>query len=372
MKIPLTSLLVLLTLSSVASAQVQMQMQQVQIQQNRPGLGGGDPADLEAAMRIEVDTIRRVTGLSDAATKKLEVAAMAAVKNAFKKAQEVKFALPGTNDDASPGQAGNTLSDEDAERSDKNSGKGKDPQMLMPAMQVLDVKKVKEETIWSKSFANALSSDQMVLYEKHLVARANNRRTSAIESKVNDLDEALSFTAEQRKLVTELVDRKLGDVLANQARPAGMFGGGQMIVMMAGQQHADLAADDLKPILSEVQMVELKRKQDLAAQGPFGALRGLLPPALQGQLGLPTASPSSMGFSFVEKEQGLEVVSVDDNSEASKMGLMVGDIVDAVQEMPVDTAIQLKRAVNKRTKELIKIRVKRGGQIVELTTGETK
>jgi hypothetical protein len=236
----------------------------------------------------------------------------------------------------------------------------------------LDVKKVKEETTWSKSFASALNSDQLALYDKYLSERAKNRRISAIETKVNELDDFLSFTAEQRKLVTALVDLKLGDVLANQPQPAGMLGGGQLIVMVAGQQPAELNPDVLKPILSDVQMAELKRRQELTAQGPFGALNRILPPALQGQPGLPAATPSSLGFSFAEKEQGLEVVSVEDNSEAFKMGLMVGDIVDSVQGIPIDTAIQLKRAIGKRTQEPFKIHVKRGGQVVELTLGESK
>ncbi len=98
---------------------------------------------MEAAMRIEVDTIRRVAGLSDATTKKLEVAAIAAVRNAIKKAQEIKLPIPGINNDSGTTQPGNTLSDEDAESTEKNTKNAQDQPFPFPPMRMLDLKKVK-------------------------------------------------------------------------------------------------------------------------------------------------------------------------------------------------------------------------------------
>jgi hypothetical protein len=358
-----TLLPIVITLSPLVMAQVQVQ--QVQVQQNIGFPFGGDPLELEAAMRIEIDSIRRVTGLNETTLKKLEVAGMAAVKNAVKKSQEVKFAFPGINE-AGPPQSGTTLSDEDAERSEKNNKNAQDQPFPFPQMKMLDLKKVKEEAIWVKTFASALNAEQLQMVDKYLAERSKHRRDSAVATKVNELDDALAFTSEQRKLVSALVDRKCGDALANAPRPAGMFGGGQVVVMMAGQQPSDLNAEDLKPILSEVQLVEFKRRQDLAAQGPFGALQRVLPPAVNAQLGLAPPTQSSIGFSYLEKEQSIEVISVEDSSEASRIGLQVGDLVDEVQGNPIDTAIQLKRAINKRGNEPLKMRVKRGGKTVEL------
>ncbi len=363
---------------SVASVHGQVQVrQQIQVQQNIAGpVGGpfgGDPQEMEASMRIEVDTIRRVTGLPDAGVKKLEVAAIAAVKNAVKKAEEVKLAIPGFNGDQATAPAGKTLSDEDAESAEKDTKNATDQAFPFPPMRVLDIKKVKEEAIWKKTLASVLSSEQMAKYENFLAARAKRHRAAAIETKVNQLDAALSFTPEQRMSITEVVDRKIGDELAKIQMPAGVFGGGGgIVVMMAGQQNTELAADDLKPILSEVQLAEYKRKQDVAAQGPFGALQKAMPAAVNAQLGLEPSTQSGLGFSYAEKEQGIEVVSVDEDSVASKMGLLVGDFVDEFQGTPIDTAIQLKRAIGKRGTEPVRIRVKRNGKVVDLENGEAK
>ena len=364
---------------SVASVHGQVQVrQQIQVQQNiaRPvggPFGGGDPQEMEASMRIEVDTIRRVTGLPDAGVKKLEVAAIAAVKNAVKKAEEVKLAIPGFNGDQATAPAANTLSDEDAESAEKDTKNATDQAFPFPPMRVLDIKKVKEEAIWKKTLASVLSSEQLAKYENFLADRAKRHRAAAIETKVNQLDGALSFTPEQRVSIVEVVDRKIGDELAKIQMPAGVFGGGGgIVVMMAGQQNTELAADDLKPILSEVQLAEYKRKQDVAAQGPFGALQKAMPAAVNAQLGLEPSTQSGLGFSYAEKEQGIEVVSVDKDSVASKMVLLVGDFVDEFQGTPIDTAIQLKRAIGKRGKEALTIRVKRSGKVVDLEVGEAK
>ena len=362
----------------VASVHGQVQVrQQIQVRPNIAapvgGPFGGDPQEMEASMRIEVDTIRRVTGLADAGVKKLEVAAIAAVRNAAKKAEEVKLALPGFNGDEKTAPSGNTLSDEDAENSEKDTKNANDQAFPFPPMRVLDIKKVKEEAIWKKSLASVLSSEQMAKYENFLADRVKRNRVAAIETKVNQLDTALSFTPEQRSAITELVDRKIGDELAKIQMPAGMLGGGAgIVVMMAGQPNTELAVDDLMPILSDVQVAEYKRKQDVAAQGPFGALQRAMPPAMNAQLGLEDATQSGLGFSYTEKDQGIEVVSVDEGSVASKMGLQVGDFVDEFQGTPIDTAIQLKRAIGKRGKELVTMRVKRSGKAVDLENGEAK
>ncbi len=363
---------------SVASVYGQVQVrQQVQVQQNIGAVGGpfggGDPQEMEASMRIEVDTIRRVTGLAESGVKKLEVAAIAAVRNAAKKAEEVKMAIPGFNGDKTAAPAGDTLSDEDAESSAKGNKNATDQAFPFPPMRVLDIKKVKEEAIWKKSLASVLSSEQLAKYENFLVDRVKRSRAAAIETKVNQLDAVLSFTPEQRTAMTELVDRKIGDELAKLQMPAGMFGGGAgIVVMMAGQPNTELAVDDLKPILSEVQLAEYKRKQDVAAQGPFGALQRAMPAAMNAQLGLEPTTQSGLGFAYAEKDQSIEVVSVDEGSVAFKLGLQVGDLVDEFQGTPIDTAIQLKRAIGKRGKEPVRMRVKRSGKVVDLENGEAK
>jgi PDZ domain len=363
---------------SIACVHGQAQVrQQFQIQQNVIGPAGRpfgvDPQEMEASMRIEVDTIRRVTGLAEAGVKKLEVAAIAAVRNAAKKAEEVNLAIPGFNGDKNVTPAGNTLSDEDAESFDQDAKNDDAAGMAFPPMRVLDIKKVKEETIWKKSLASVLSSEQMAKYENFLADRIKRNRAAAIETKVNQLDAVLLFTPEQRTAISELVDRKIGDELAKIQVPAGGFGGGVgIVVMMAGQPNTDLSVDDLKPIVSEVQLAEYKRKQDVAAQGPFGALQRAMPAVVNAQLGLEPTTQSGLGFAYEEKGQGIEVVSVDEGSLAFRLGLQVGDIVDEFQGTPIDTAIQLKRAIGKRGKEPVMMRVKRSGRVVDLENGEAK
>ncbi len=358
-----------LPLATSAMAQVQVQMQKVQLQPNAPGPFDSDPVELEAAMRIEVDTIRRVTGLTDAAAKKLEVAAMAALKLAIKKSQVVDDARNGNNLESPSGQPATTLSDEDSER--QNLANKTTPDQPVLAMPGLDIQKVKAEVIWTKTLASTLNREQLAKYEAYVAERLANRRLSAVETKVNELDDCLSFTADQRKRVTEMVDRKLGHLLVNQPRAGGAFGGGQIIVFRGGQPPVELEADDLKPLLSDVQLAEFKRRQELGAQGPLGAMGRMLPPAIQAQLGLNPPAESSLGFTYAEKEQGIEILSVEEQSEAADVGLQVGDIIEEIGGTPIDTAVQMKRASNKRVRPLT-LRVQRAGKSMDLGQGEAK
>jgi hypothetical protein len=355
---------------SLGYGQVNIGMQQVvRMQANAVGGVVADADELQAAMRLEVDTIRRLVGLSDGAAKKLDLAASAAVKNVVKNTQPSKGTQASGINPTAPNGA-NTLSDEDAELRANSDVKQPKDQPFPPVNQVATIEQVKDEEIWKKSIASVLSPEQAKAYESFLKQRAAQRRQSVVSAKADDLDECLQFTLEQRPAILELIDKKLGDELVKQPRRVG-FGGGQVVLMMAGQASLELKEEDLKPILSPVQLAEYQRLQNTAAQGPFGALKRALPPGLQGQLGLNESTKSGYGFGYRENDNGVEVESVEPNSAAESLGLHVGDVIEEIDGAPIDTAVQLRRALNRRVSSAVRIKVKRNGKSVDLN-GELK
>ncbi len=191
-------------------------------------LGIGGPSmkeDFEPAMRLEVDLIRRVTGLSDAATKKLELAAVAAVNSAARKletqAQSVPLPMiaPLPEDELAPKSNGNTLSDEDAEKARQPDTFEAMQAPFMFNATALD--EILDEEIWKKTLQNTLTSEQRFKYDAFLAERKQKRRQQSVLQKVHDLDRHLQFSPDQWEAIISLVDRVLGDDLESQFKGFG-------------------------------------------------------------------------------------------------------------------------------------------------------
>jgi hypothetical protein len=309
------------------------------------GNAGLSNDDLEAAMRVEIDAMQRVLGLNPASAKKLEVAAMAAIKTAIKKNPPKPTAFPMLGDSQQPQIKEGTLSDEDAERQKEKerakvaatAGAGN------PWIQTVTLDMVKQEDLWKRTVSNTLTSDQIAKFESLQAERKASQKALAIQNKLSELDAILWLTEDQRILLTQLISDKLGEQLANKPKMGGFgAGAGQMIVVMGGVAGKELEADDVRSILSESQMKEFERQRKLSAAGPLG----MLPPQIGQQLGIGSETASPLGFDVKETPVGLRVTKIADRSDALQAGLKEGDLIDSVGKSPVDTSVQLKRAMN--------------------------
>lgn len=338
--------LVLIAVGSSSSAQVVQQVNQVRI--GGPMMIGGDESELETQMRIEIDAIQRVTGISDAAVKKLEVASKAAIKTVTKKQQEnaAKFNPQAAFPQPAPAAGG--LSDEDAEQKNEQNGADAFP----PAFQIsfTTTEEVKKEEIWQKTLSNVLSDEQKQAYKKLESDRAARTRGRAVQNYVDQLDSYLLLSDNQRDAVTKIVDQKLGEGLAKQqAFNRAGAGGGAVIVIAGVAGNNNIKPDDLREVLSAVQLAELKRQQEQMMGGPIPGLPGMNPPKREVKEDADLYQ-SSLGFGVAEENGKFIVRSVKPDTPADLAGIQVGDVIDSFDDNPIDTMVQLKRAISKSNK----------------------
>jgi hypothetical protein len=337
----------------------------------------GDEDEIEesllSSMKLEIDAMRREVDLPDKIVLKLEVAAEQAIASALKARPPVNLGnigLPGQDPPAVKKEQ--TLSDEDDEtkakkeeqKKAKNAGPNA-PQGLAGALQGLrnqvDVALIKQQEPWTKALQSSLSEEQKAKWNALEESRRKALRHSRIANKVQELDGMLVFTEAQRTKVYELVDRVMGDDLANVPVNRGMAGGaGNVVVMMAVQGGKELSKEDLAPILSPLQLKEYEGMKEAAAVGPFGMPKR---PGKKdaGTNGEQTSSSSGLGFSFIESPNGLKVERVESNSQASRAGVLVGDIIDTIGDDAIDTVVQFRRALSKSGRMFV-MNVKRDGQ----------
>lgn len=351
---------------SMSTAQVQA-FQQIAVNQIQFPFGAAiDEAELEAAMRVEIDAIQRLTSISDSAVKKLEVAAKAAIKSAVKKAPQPQ-ALPFAPQPFETNKE-NTLSDEDAERKLKSKDA---PPANFPALPAaITTEKIKAEEIWSKTLGNILNSQQLSEYQTFLEQRRVRERESAVQEHLDQLDSQLILTSPQREKLVKLIDTELGDSLMKQRAQQGAFGGvgGNLVVMIAGNHNKQLKQDDLKPILTPTQLAEWNRLQNKLAQGPLAGIPGMQPPKPRKE-DQADGFNSALGFRAVTAEDKIIVEEVRPDSDAQRAGLLAGDIIDSINGAPIDTTVQLKRALSKIGKKWT-IDVRRNGTLINLGVEE--
>ena len=351
--------------ASKSEAQVNIRMAQQII---GPAVNGVSQ-DLEPMMRIEVDCIRRVTGLSENAAKKLDVAGLAAIQSAQKKRPADGGAAPffmaqqqGNFGDGAKKSA--TLSDEEEELKAKEQDSQAD---AVPAAGAtpLTIEQVMEEEIWKRTFGNTLNEEQKARYAKFVLERKEQQRKHAVQAKVQELDQFLMLSPDQWQPMVEVVDRVLGDELVLHG-PNFRGGAGQGIFVIGNQGNQDLKLDDVRSILSTMQLSELDRQQNFAAQGPLAMFNGGQAGPAKDSDEKTTATP--LGFRFLEKDGGFAVHSIEEGSVAAKLGLLVGDQIEAIDDQPIDTGIQLQRAAKgaARKKGTVTMRIRRDSQLMDL------
>ena len=337
--------LILIAFGSSSSAQVVQQVNQVRI--GGPMMFGGDDSELETQMRIEIDAIQRVTGISDAAVKKLEVASKAAIKTVTKKQQEQAAKFNPQAAFPQPAPAAGGLSDEDAEQKNEN----KNADVIPPAFQIsfASTDEVKKEEIWQKTLSNVLSDDQKQAYKKLESDRVVRTRLRAVQNYVDQMDSYLLLSDNQREAVTKIVDQKLGEGLAKQQAFNRAGPGGAVIVIAGVAGNNNIKPDDLREVLSAVQLAELKRQQEQMMGGPIPGLPGMKP-AKREVKDDADLYQSSLGFGLAEEGGKFIVRSVKPDTPADLAGIQVGDVIDSFDDNPIDTMVQLKRAISKSNK----------------------
>lgn len=325
---------------------------------------------LMSSMKIEIDAIRRIADLPENLVKKLNIAAIQAVDAALKNnpPQRLGGRLPQPLPRAGeklPKEG--TLSDEDEEDKAKKEDEPAANANLIPGMFTqIDIKTVKKQDPWKKVLAS-LDPEKVAAIDAFEKKRTQELRAFRVATKVQELDDFLLLSESQKSALTEIVERVLGDHLAMQPRNNGiMGGGGAMVLMIAGQVGKELPKDELKKVLSEVQFAEYESMLIRQAQGPFNAA---VPPAGFGKNKKDKSEDlqnSSLGFTFKEKENGLIVEMVTPDSRADRAGLKTGDIIDGIDDKPVDNAIQLKRAIAFNSTKSLTMNVKREGTELKL------
>ena len=325
---------------------------------------------LMSSMKIEIDAIRRIADLPENLVKKLNIAAIQAVDAALKNNPPQRLGgrlaqpLPRAGEKL-PKEG--TLSDEDEEDKAKKEDEPAANANLIPGMFTqIDIKTVKKQDPWKKVLAS-LDPEKVAAIDAFEKKRTQELRAFRVATKVQELDDFLLLSEAQKSELTEIVERVLGDHLAMQPRNNGiMGGGGAMVLMIAGQVGKELPKDELKKVLSEVQFAEYESMLIRQAQGPFNAA---VPPAGFGKNKKDKSEDlqnSALGFTFKEKENGLIVEMVTADSRADQAGLKSGDIIDGIDDKPVDNAIQLKRAIALNSTKSLTMNVKREGTDLKL------
>ncbi len=325
---------------------------------------------LMSSMKIEIDAIRRIADLPENLVKKLNIAAIQAVDAALKNNPPQRLGgrlaqpLPRAGEKL-PKEG--TLSDEDEEDKAKKEDEPAANANLIPGMFTqIDIKTVKKQDPWKKVLAS-LDPEKVAAIDAFEKKRTQELRAFRVATKVQELDDILLLSEAQKSALTEIVERILGDHLAMQPRNNGiMGGGGAMVLMIAGQVGKELPKDELKKVLSEVQFAEYESMLIRQAQGPFNAA---VPPAGFGKNKKDKSEDlqnSALGFTFKEKENGLIVEMVTADSRADQAGLKSGDIIDGIDDKPVDNAIQLKRAIALNSTKSLTMNVKREGTDLKL------
>jgi hypothetical protein len=326
--------------------------------------------NLISSMKIEIDAIRRIADLPENTVKKLNIAAIqavdAAIKNNPPQRMGGRMPQPLPRAGGKPPKEG-TLSDEDEEDKAKKDEEAPDANAnFLPGMFFqIDIKIVKKQEPWKKVLAS-LDPAKVAAIEAFEKKRTKDLRDFRVASKVQELDDMLLLSASQRTELTEIVDRLVGDQLALQPRNNGIFAGGAMVVVMAGQASKEIPKDELKRVLSEVQFAEYENMLNRQAQGPFNPAA---PPAGFGKNkknNNDEPQSSSLGFTFKEKESGLSVESVTPDSRADQAGLKAGDIIDGIDGKPIDNTVQLKRAIALNMSKTLTMQVKRDGTDLKL------
>lgn len=304
------------------------------------------PEQMEKMLVLRIEEIKDASNIDEKQTRKLSLAAKVVSKKVFQERNNPLLAPFGQSKKM---DVGDSFSDEDSESNEdqRNSMEKKLKEIVVP----VPISTALRHAIWKKSQQSILTDDQQSAVEQYDERRTKHTRDVAVEYRVWQLARQLRLRTDQIEAISEIVDRIEGDQLVEQMNQRQ---GLSMIILKAGgKESKPVEADDLKDVLDEPQLELFKSNSEGG--------RRFRRPSLQKGL---SNEGSNSKFGVELKPGEMVVQRIASNSKAEKLGVQVGDIIDEVNDTPVDTLIQIKSALKKESET--SITVIRDGKVIRL------
>lgn len=318
-----------------------------------PGMGLGgqmhateDPEKMAVFLQMRIEQMKAICGLDQSQVKKLTLGGKSAARKLFAKPQTMGFGGFGSNRQLDVQQ--DSLSDEDSEESGETTAAGEEQvaKFKMPT----SLEEVVEQPLWKKVVKSVLTEEQKKRWSDYQTKQTEKIRKLVVNHRVAELERQLYLTPDQIEEVAKIVDRVEGDQLVE------VFNSGASdFIQIAMGNDEEISTEDLKNVLTETQIKVWESPGEMnGVNGMIGNLLGAAP-----------LVPNSRPELGIEIEDGLKVKSVKKDSQAEAMGVQVGDVIDSINEEPVDTRFQLRSAIRDAEK-IESIDVVRDGEIVRL------
>jgi hypothetical protein len=137
----------------------------------------------DAALALRIDDLERTLGMTEAQKKKLKLAGRGDIKRVFDRVEELKRKF----------------------RLNQNDPQSNIWQAMQPLQVEINAGLFGESSIFQKTIAKTLTSDQVSRYESLIRERRLNRYRATVEWFVVHLDKALGLSDDQRRRFTELI-----------------------------------------------------------------------------------------------------------------------------------------------------------------------
>lgn len=288
------------------------------------------PDEMANLLRLRVDEMRVAADLNEKQVNRLTLIANVVAKKVFEEHNNPLLAPMGATRKRLD-EDRDSFSDEDTESKDNRRSIERE----LAAFRIpVEFETALKHKTWKKAIGSVLNDEQERSWGDYVEARDKEVRKVAVQYKVLQLQEQLQLRKDQIQPVTEIVDRLVGDDLVEKLKS----GQDDFMMMMPGDEPKEIGVDDLKDVLSDAQAELFEQKQS-AREDPFGAM-GFPGRANRG-------TPKSTLGVRLSSDVEMKVGSVTRGSMAHDLGIKAGDIIDSVNGQPVDTRLQLRRALQK-------------------------
>ena len=301
----------------------------------------GDPVELQKAkfesqLGIRIDEMKRVCQLSDDQVRKLQVGAKGTVARSMvlwkKQASALQqqlggmfaggFVVPGEEEEEEDDEK-----EEEEEEEEANAAPINAQVFQMMGQMMMDDIPPHRQKIWKNVVGKVLTDEQRTRLTEADKARLAFIRKAGVMSRVQELDQLLRLSPQQRPRIVEVVDRVLGKTIEQadgprKARSTIIYG-----------DESRLRSKDLKDILSDAQLKawetsEAEGNNPLAAAMQMGMGGGA-----RRVMAMPGVRPNSgyLGISFrmnsVNMNGNAVIHQVVPGGPADKAGLQSGDVL---------------------------------------------
>lgn len=307
---------------------------------------------MQALLELRVEEIDGIVELEDKQVGQLKLAAKVVAKRVFGQRQGAFLAPRGKTQ--SDGGDEESFSDQD-EESKSNAEAGNNPLQRLRGGALVST--ALDHKTWKSAVKSILTDQQQASLAAYSAQRSNRLRDVVVQYRTWEFVKSLRLHDDQIEPVAEIVDRIEGDELVKQLGRAR----GVTIIAGGAKRPKVVAPDDLKDVLSTAQMQAFKNLRS----------RNRNPRAVQlmGRLNqVPGRTLENRGVGLDSKAARPTVETVASDSFFEKMGVKVGDIIDEVNGKPVDTLVQINRAL--RTSGKIALTIVRNGKSIQLDSNK--